>query len=69
MVGVKDFNEKYYYLLELMEKGKIDRALEEYPKLVEIYNEIKRNDLYFKLKKVHKSLSNYSLIKKAYELK
>ncbi|MDP2947417.1 MAG: hypothetical protein Q8N88_04845 [Nanoarchaeota archaeon] len=68
-MGIKEFNEKHDFVLTLIEKGELDKAKLEFPKLVGIYNQNKRNDLYFKLKKVHKSLSTYSLIKKVYEMK
>ena len=68
-MSIKDFNEKHDFVLNLIEKGKLDKAKLELPKLVDLYNQNKRNDLYFKLKKVHRSLSTHSSIKKVYEMK
>ena len=69
MPSITDFNLRYNFILNLIEDGNLEAAYKEYLKLIELQEKLKKNETYFKLRKLHKSLSTYSLIKKAYELK
>lgn len=69
MPTINDFDLRYNFILNLIEEGNLEAAYKEYNKLVELQEKLNKNETYFKLRKLHKSLSTYSLIKKAYELK